>query len=181
MVIIMNISSLVVGMLETNAYILTIGSDAILIDPGDEAEKIMSALDGKNLLGIIITHHHFDHVGALDEIKSYKKVPVYDISNMKEGKNSIGPFNFQVIYTPGHKEDAISIYFENDHVLFSGDFIFNGSIGRWDFPGGSIADMKKSIQKMLLYPGDIKIYPGHGASTSLNAEKDNLEKYVKYF
>lgn len=177
----MEINRVIVGPLETNSYILTIKDAALLIDPGDECEKILEKLGGKDIIGILITHHHFDHVGALEAIVQAKNAKVYDHENLSEGKNEIGPFEFEITKTPGHKDDSISIYFEKENVLFSGDFIFKGTIGRWDLPGGSITDMKKSINKILEYPLETKIYPGHGEATTLGAEKDNLEKYAKYF
>ena len=86
---------------------------------------------------------------------------------------SIGPFNFNVIKTPGHKEDAISFYFKKEKMLFSGDFLFYETVGRCDLPGGSIEDMQRSIDKIKKYPHDIKVYPGHGISTTLEHEIEN--------
>ncbi len=177
----MKVKIIQVGMLETNVYILKRKDNALIIDPGDEIDKILSALENLNLIGIIITHYHFDHIGALDELVKIKKVKVYDYRNLKEGKNKLDDFEFVMIRTPGHKEDLISIYFEEDKLLFCGDFIFKGSIGRWDLPGGSIEDMKKSINKILEYPKEMRIYPGHGEQTSLQDEKENLQKYINYF
>ncbi len=177
----MEIKTVRVGMLETNVYILNNEGNALIIDPGDEVEKIVNALGDLNLIGIIVTHHHFDHVGALEDLAKMKNVKVYDYHNLKEGKNKIGNFEFMVIRTPGHKEDSISIYFEEEKMLFCGDFIFRGSIGRWDFPGGDMEAMKKSINKILEYPEEMKIYPGHGDTTTLKDEKENLKKYINYF
>ncbi len=177
----MEIKTVRVGMLETNVYILNNEGNALIIDPGDEVEKIVNVLGDLNLIGIIVTHHHFDHVGALEDLAKMKNVKVYDYHNLKEGKNKIGNFEFMVIGTPGHKEDSISIYFEEEKMLFCGDFIFRGSIGRWDFPGGDMGAMKKSINKILEYPEEIKIYPGHGDATTLKDEKENLKKYINYF
>ncbi len=177
----MEIKTVQVGMLETNVYILNNEGNALIIDPGDEIERIVDALGDLNLIGIIITHYHFDHISALDDLVKLKNVKVYDFHNLKEGKNKIGNFEFMMIKTPGHKEDSISIYFEEEKLLFCGDFIFQGSIGRWDFHGGDISEMKKSINKILEYPEEIKIYPGHGGATTLKDEKENLEKYINYF
>ncbi len=181
MVKVMNIENLIVGPLETNTYILSKDNEILLIDPGAEAKKIIDCINNRKIVGIIITHYHFDHIGALKEIKEQYNTKVYDINNLSEGKNNIGGFEFECIRTPGHKNDLISIYFEKEKALFCGDFIFEGTIGRWDFEGGSIEDMLKSIQKILKYPKDMTIYPGHGNKTSLQAEKENLEKYLKYF
>jgi glyoxylase-like metal-dependent hydrolase (beta-lactamase superfamily II) len=97
----------------------------------------------------------------------------YDKDNLVEGENKIGCFSFNVIYTPGHKEDLITIYFKKDKAMFCGDFIFKDSIGRWDLDGGNIKDMFKSIDKIKRYDRDITIYPGHGEKTTLGYEMDN--------
>ena len=93
-------------------------------------------------------------------------------SPLKEGKNSIDIFDFEVIYTPGHTNDSVSYYFYKENIMFTGDFIFKKSIGRWDL-GGNEIDMKESINKVKKYKNDIKIYPGHGESTLLLFEKEN--------
>jgi len=89
---------------------------------------------------------------------------------MNEGMFSIGDFNFEVIYTPGHKEDAITIYFKELDSMFCGDFIFKDGIGRCDLPGGDINEMIKSIDKMKNYNSNIVIYPGHGDMAYLGEE-----------
>lgn len=98
---------------------------------------------------------------------------MYDRYNLFVGINKIDNFSFEVIYTPGHKEDAITIYFREEKVMFCGDFIFKDSIGRCDLPGGNIVDMKKSIDVIKKYDWDITIYPGHGNKTSLGYEINN--------
>lgn len=177
----MKIEKVSVGYLKTNCYVLGKDDEVLVIDPGDEGEKIIELINGRRVVGIIITHHHFDHIGALEFVKEKTGAQVYDISSLKEGKNKIGSFEFSCLLTKGHKEDEISLYFEKDNALFCGDFIFKDSIGRWDLPGGSIEDMKKSIEFILSFPLDMQIYPGHGEPTTLKAEKDNLENYIKYF
>lgn len=177
----MKIEIVKVGYLQTNCYILSKDGTCLVIDPGDEYEKIEGVIADRKVEGIIITHHHFDHVGALKELEKGTGATVYDISNLKKGKNAIGNFQFECIYTPGHKEDSISIYFEKENVLFSGDFIFEGTIGRWDLAGGSPLDMIESITNILSYPDDMTIYPGHGESTSLGRERQMLESYKKHF
>lgn len=177
----MKIKTVVVGPLETNCYILIIGNVALIIDPGDDWEKIEKECCDLNVLGVVVTHRHFDHIGALTDALNNTGATLYDIKNLSEGFYNIGNFSFKCIYTPGHKEDCISLYFEKENLLFCGDFIFYGSIGRWDFEGGSIKDMKESIKNILKFPVDMAIFPGHGGETNLGAEKDNLEKYLKCF
>ena len=174
----MEINSVVVGPLDTNCYILNNNGKIIIIDPGDEKDKIINEVSGE-VVGIIITHHHFDHVGAMEEIKKYYKVNVYDYSNLKEN-NKIDNFEFKMIHTPGHTDDSITIYFEKEKIMFVGDFIFYGSIGRTDL-GGNISDMKKSIESILLYDDDIKLYPGHFIPTKIGIERNNLINIIRNF
>lgn len=171
----MNIKTVKVGYLQTNCYIIEYQNNTLIIDPGDEAEKIIKAVE-KPVVGIIVTHHHFDHVGALDAVKNHFQTQIYDIHNLKEGENKIFDFNFEIIYTPGHKEDLISILMDNN--LFCGDFIFENGIGRFDLEGGNFSDMQKSILKILKYDPSITIYPGHGDPTTLKKEIPNLKNYV---
>lgn len=160
-------------MLKCNCYLLDINNKVLVIDPGDDGDKIIDKIASREVVGIIVTHHHFDHVGALNDIVSKYNVSVYDRNSMNEGKNEIDQFSFEVIYTPGHKEDAITIYFKEDKVMFCGDFIFKDNIGRCDLPGGDIDVMYKSIDKIKKYDRDIVIYSGHGDKTSLGYEIDN--------
>ena len=174
----MDLKIIKVGELEENCYIIS-GDKTIVIDPGDEANKIISYIkeNNLNLDSILITHHHFDHVGALKDLLDYKKVFVYDISNLEEKDYKISGFNIEVIYTKGHTNDSVTYYFKDYNMMFSGDFIFLGSIGRCDLPTGDVNEMIKSIKKITKYDKNIKIYPGHGDSTTL----DNEIKYNYYF
>lgn len=172
----MNLKIVVVGSLETNCYILERDEEVLIIDPGDEANKIIENITGK-VVGIIVTHYHFDHVGALESVKNYYHTKVYDFSNLKKN-NNIGAFTFEVIPTPGHTHDSISIYFKDLNVMFVGDFIFYGSIGRTDL-GGNKIDMKKSIETILSYDDSIKLYPGHYKTTTIGFERPNLIEFLK--
>ena len=147
-----------------NCYIVEKDDKCIIIDPGDEAEKIIKEID-KKVVGILITHHHFDHVGALDEIKNKYKV---DVNNFK-----IDGFDFEVIKTPGHTSDSLTFYFKKDNIMFVGDFLFKNGIGRTDLPTGNDEDMIKSLKMIFNYPLETIIYPGHGEPSKLIDEKDN--------
>lgn len=174
----MNLKTLIVGQLKTNCYIIEKGNSCIIIDPGAEANIIMQNLDpNKKLVGIFITHSHDDHIGAVKDIISRYTVPIYSLSNLVEGHNQIENFDINVIYTPGHKSDAITLFFEQEKAMFCGDFIFNGGIGRIDMEDASPLDMKMSIEKILAYSDDITLLPGHGPMTTLGAEKANLEYF----
>lgn len=174
----------------------------IIIDPGDEAEKIISFVEKLNLKieKIIITHGHVDHIGAVDEIRVRYKVPVMigekdavkltdsneNLSSLsgdnvysgpaekflKEGDIiSVGKYDFKVLETPGHTVGSISFY--GNGVVFTGDALFLGSIGRTDFPGGSHEQLIASIQqKLLTLPGDTIIYAGHGPDSTIEQERE---------
>ena len=164
----MKIEKIEVGYLNTNCYIVSIDNQVLVIDPGDEYKKIEKLINNREVVGVIVTHYHHDHIGAL---KSFKSNLIFDKHNLQEEINKIGPFTFEVIYTPGHREDAITIYFKENKVMFVGDFIFKGTIGRTDLETGSMVDMEKSITKIKKYDDDIILYPGHGETTTLGNEK----------
>ena len=163
------VDRVVVGVYEANCYILSKNNKCLVIDPGDEFNKIKPLLENKELTGVLVTHKHPDHIGAL---KYFDQNIVYSFDNLKEGIKEIGPFRFEVIYTKGHTNDSITYYFKEEGIMFTGDFLFKGSIGRMDLPTGSAEEMKQSLSKIKKFP-NIKIYPGHGNSTTLEEEKQN--------
>lgn len=174
----MKIQRIKTGFLEENCYLLIKDNHCLIIDPGDDFSLIKKHIQSLHVVGVLITHHHFDHVGVLDEIVKEYKINVYDKKNLKEGKQKIDNFFFEVIYTPGHSEDSISFFFEKENCIFVGDFIFKGSIGRCDLPTGNEKEMKKSINQFKLRFIDNKsliIYSGHGEITNLEQElKQNM-------
>ena len=125
---------------------------------------------------MLITHYHFDHVGALEDVKKYYNVDVIDYRSNKN--QNIGNFTFDIILTPGHKEDAVTYYFKKEKLMFVGDFIFKGSIGRCDLEGGNIYEMEESLEKIKKCDKDIILYPGHGKYTILENELKN-NPYMK--
>lgn len=167
----MKIERVVVGELDENCYILTIDNESLVIDPGSDFDKIKTKINTKKVLGVLITHHHFDHVGALKEVLEFYKTKLYDFNNLKEIEYKIGPFTFEVMYNPGHTDDSISFYFKEEKIMFVGDFIFLESIGRCDLEGGSFIKMKESINKIMQIKENITLYPGHGLETTLDYEK----------
>ena len=171
----MKIKTVIVGCLETNCYIVENNNECLVIDPGDEFIKIKNSVD-KKVVGVLLTHRHFDHIGALKEVVDYYGVPVYDRDNLKEGKCIICSFDFVVNYNFGHTMDSISFIFDN--IMFSGDFIFKGCIGRTDL-GGDFGIMQDSIRKILKSGLNYKIYPGHGDVTTLDDEREMLKYYLK--
>lgn len=173
----MEIKKLVVGPLMTNCYLISSQGETIIIDPGDEAEKILREIKKNKVKYIILTHYHFDHVSASQEIKEktgalilvhQKEKDFFDLEKikidkfLKEGEEiKIGQESLKVIHTPGHSKGSICLLGKNE--LFSGDTIFENGYGRTDLAGGSEKDLKNSLQKLeKLLPKGIIIYPGHG-------------------
>lgn len=162
----MKIHKIAVGYLKANCYVLEKKGQLIVIDPGDEYDKISKIIKDKEVVKVLITHQHPDHIGALN---NFDKNLV--LKNPQEGEYSFGPFNFEVISTKGHTDDSVTYYFKTDSVMFTGDFLFKETIGRTDMPGGSMEQMMKSLDKIKTYSNDTQIYPGHGMSTNLKYEK----------
>ena len=189
-----------VGKWRENSYLIKVGNDAWLVDPGDEFEKLEAffKVDDLSLKGIVNTHGHFDHVGAVNQFKEkylipffihskdkqilrqanlYKKlagstlffvVPVID-EYVENVKNIlVGNKNIKVHYTPGHTNG--SVLFEIDKCLITGDLLFNDKIGRVDLPGGNIKLLKESILYVLQNFEGFIIYPGHGEPFLLDKE-----------
>ena len=171
----MKIKCIKVGILATNCYILEFDGKCLIIDPGDDFEKIKSNIDCK-VVGVLLTHKHFDHLGALEEVLNYYNVFCFSFENLIEGDNIIENIKFKVIFNPGHTMDSVSYLFDN--YLFCGDFIFEGTIGRCDL-GGNFDLMKNSIKQILKSEINYKLYPGHGNYTFLNLEKDSLLSWLK--
>jgi Zn-dependent hydrolases, including glyoxylases len=192
------IKTLIAGMYEENCYlIMDEGTKELaIIDPGGQPnliEKEISRLDGKPKF-ILLTHGHMDHVGAVIELMNKLNIPFYISENeeqymkndefvfgslpkaskyLKEGDTvSLGNNIIKVIETAGHTAGGIC-FLVNDE-LFTGDTLFQGSIGRSDFPGGNGAQLIKNIKEKLLPLGDgVKVYPGHGPASTIGYEKRN--------
>ena len=165
----MNIENLKLGRLHTNCYILKKGKYCIIIDPADEADKIKEACEGYEVEEILVTHHHWDHILALEELEKFYHV--------KHNTFLRKHFSYEVIGTPGHASDSLSFYFKEEEVMFTGDFLFYHTIGRCDLETSSIPDMINSLEKIKQYPDHIKIYPGHGQSSILGEEKKYFDTY----
>ena len=174
----MEVKSVVTGYLDENCYILIKNGTCLVVDPGDDYHNILECIGDNKVLGVLITHSHADHIGALRNFLTKRSIKIFKRSNLEKKEYSIGDFSFKCIYTPGHSKDSVSFYFEEDKMLFIGDFIFKGSIGRCDLPGGSEDDMRESILKIMNYDDDITLYPGHYEITNLGEEKKN-NPYLK--
>ena len=184
-----NITEIKVGILKTNCYILDIGkTDAVVIDPGAEAEKLLSYLDENNLVpkAILLTHLHFDHTGAVKEIAQRFNIKVYMsgfgtsdavderyVEKIGEGSRvEAGGMEFKVLAVPGHSPESVCYLIEDN--LFTGDTVFRLTVGRIDLPGGNLSDMKQSLRRIKELPfDDLNIYPGHMQKTTLRFEREN--------
>jgi glyoxylase-like metal-dependent hydrolase (beta-lactamase superfamily II) len=198
----------VVGPLQCNCTLLACEKtkEAVLIDPGDEAEKLIREIDsqGFHIKYLLHTHAHFDHIGATKELKAhtaapiclhkgdesiYKMLPLQGkmfgmtfqepspIDKFLENEEELvfGEHKLQVIHTPGHSPGGICFKLHNgEESVFTGDTLFNGSIGRTDLWGGNFDELIDSIRKRLLVLNDdIAVFPGHGPSTVIGKEKRN--------
>ena len=169
----MTIDKIVNGYLEENCYVLTINNCCLVIDLGDDYPIIKEKIGNKTVLAILLTHSHFDHIGAVEDIRKEKKNPIYSFENLEEKEFTIDDFKFLTIYTPGHTNDSVCFYFKDEKIMFTGDFLFKESIGRWDLETGSFEKLKNSISKIKKYDDDITIYPGHGDISTIGYERDN--------
>ena len=184
--------TLPLGAYQTNCYILhqEDSSSCVVIDPGYTPEVILDFLAGKGLKleAILLTHGHFDHVGAVRDLAAETGCKVYlnpdDLSmppRMTAGPlyytdtysdgDTLSPAGipFQVLSTPGHTPGSVCLIAEN--FLFSGDTLFAGSCGRTDLPGGSRRAIRESLRRLAAIPQDYSVHPGHGESTTLAWEK----------
>lgn len=190
------------GELESNCYLVTSGGEALVTDPGDRIDGLVEAIQGTDsfLRYILLTHGHYDHVLGVDWLKkSFPTVSVVigegDVPLLKslpeQGEffgarlpeilaepvgvtdGSILPFGDEVIKvltTPGHTKG--SVCYEVAGNIFTGDTLFYHTYGRIDLPHSEPGEMKESLKKLFALPGELKVYPGHGPTTTLKEEKD---------
>lgn len=168
----MEVKTVVTGALDENCYVLIKNGNCLVVDPGADYNKIREVIGDNKVLGVLITHSHFDHIGALRNFLTKRSIKIFKRSNLEEKEYSVGDFKFKCIHTPGHSKDSVTFHFEEDNVMFVGDFIFEGSIGRVDLPGGSKSEMDDSLNKFKSFTEDYTLYPGHGDVTTLNKEKE---------
>lgn len=185
-----------IGIYEENIYVLVDkkSKDACIVDPGGNGELLIKNIEklGCNIKYILLTHGHFDHVEALNEVVKRFKAPVYmnenEVSFMKTDKTVFGnlpeqynivkdgdtlPFGDDIIkciHTPGHTKGGMCYLYKDS--IFTGDTLFKGSVGRSDFVGGDFNELINSIKtKLMILNEDIKVYPGHMESSSIGYEK----------
>ena len=206
----LEVRCLSVGRLQTNAYLVFDEEfrRGIVIDPGDEAERIMDLISRCDVEvdAIYLTHGHFDHVLALRDLRRELRCKVY-LHKADEGILAsaprdakyflgievppppkpdgwiadgqliwIGSHLGKVLHTPGHTRGSVCYVFEE--MIFTGDTLFAGSVGRTDLPGGSLKDLVSSLSKILNFPDEFMIYPGHGPSSTVGVER-KLNAFVR--
>jgi len=198
------VGQLTVGPIAENCFVVRPegGAKALVVDPGDEAERILAAVEqtGAEVEAILITHCHFDHVGAVAPVARATGAPVYcpeletpvlaDIRSFT--MPGFGPFegyeadetvaggetlelaglSLDVIFTPGHSPGHVTYSVRGEDAIFSGDVLFQGSVGRVDLPGGDGLTLLRSIQNLLeTHSPETAVYPGHMGVTTLGTEQ----------
>jgi glyoxylase-like metal-dependent hydrolase (beta-lactamase superfamily II) len=202
----MNIFRKELAPIGANCYIVDNGNgEALAVDVGGDAELVIGYLEDNNLQlrAILLTHGHFDHIGGVEDVRAATGAVVYiakedaDMLNDPEKNRSglplrietkhiesfeilgdeleVGGLKVKIIKTPGHTEGCVC--FQIEDCLFTGDTLFNGNIGRIDFPTSNREDMIKSLKKLVELDGDFKVYPGHNKATTLDFERKN-NKYL---
>src|SRR4051795_2668559 len=201
----MDVRMFTVGPVAENTYIFRRdGSDrALIIDPGEEAPKLLQAIEGLNLTldGILLTHTHFDHVGAvapvakatgaevwvpqiekpvLADIMAFVPWPGFgpyeswDAEHTLSGgeKLELAGLEIDVIFTPGHSPGHVSFSIADERALFSGDVLFQGSVGRTDLPGGDTPTLMRTLAHLVeRFPDETVVYPGHMGVTTIGQER----------
>lgn len=201
----MDLRSLTVGPVAENSYIFRKeGSDkGLIIDPGEEAPRLLAAISelGIGLEAILLTHCHFDHIGAVAPVAEATGAPVYcpelevpvladimafvpyagfgpydsyDADETVAGgeRLELAGFEIDVLFTPGHSPGHVTYSIKDEAALFSGDVLFEGSVGRVDLPGGDWPTLERSIQGLVdAHPNETTVYPGHMGITTLGAER----------
>lgn len=200
----MQIESMVLGMVSTNCYLVknTQTGAMVIIDPADHAGRIIEKVKamGGTPEAVLLTHGHFDHMGAANALKEHYQIPVCALDKELEVMQSVtknlttwegsgytltpdrlfhdgetvnlAGFEVKVLHTPGHTCGSTCYYVESENVLFSGDTLFCCSVGRTDFPTGSMSQIHHSIhQKLFVLPEETVVYPGHDQATDIAYEK----------
>lgn len=191
----MEILSLVLGQLQTNCYLVHRDGKTLVIDPAADAQRILQTLREKGWTpdAVLLTHGHFDHMLALNDLPvdsvAVHKNDVPMLCNPQDNLSalwskpyvctkSVQPleggdsfFGMEVLHTPGHTQGSLCLYDWKEKVLFSGDTLFQGGYGRTDFPGGDARALAESVQRVLGLPPESRVLTGHGAETTIQAER----------
>ena len=197
------VQTIVVGDILTNCYLVcnTEASESFIVDPGDEAGRLIKRIDASEtrLCGILLTHGHFDHILAVQELREHYQVPVYacaaeealladPVSNLSADHDmdcrihadhllqdgecfTLAGCRIRMLHTPGHTKGSCCYELADEAILFSGDTLFRGSAGRTDFPGGDMRELVSSLHRLTqILPGETRVFPGHEYPTSIEEE-----------
>lgn len=193
----MEVKKLVLGVFQTNTYIVLENNHALIIDPAANSKKILEWVNGYHVDAICLTHGHFDHIQAVDALVKELHCPVYisqeDEEMLRDSKKnsscmvkpftvkspvqhyqstlSMGPFHLHILDTSGHTKGSVLLLI--NEWMFSGDTLFKDGIGRCDLYGGSFSQMKASLQKIQKMTKNYIVYPGHGDCSTLDDELKN--------
>lgn len=189
----MYVKKIINSYFETNSYIFEFNNSLFIIDPGSDINKIINSLENKKLDYILLTHGHMDHIGSVKELiklynpKVYLSIldkdyingniildPYFDKNNYNFEFIDYSNFNIdgiKIINTKGHSKGSVSIYLEKEEIIFTGDTLFKGSFGRFDFPLGNFKELKESINLLFSLDENVIIYPGHGENSLISIEK----------
>jgi glyoxylase-like metal-dependent hydrolase (beta-lactamase superfamily II) len=178
----MKIASIALGLYQANCYILKSQGEAVVIDPGEEDDRLLELIGENKVKYVLFTHCHPDHVGGGEFIKRTfnseilfhrdESCPIKADGFLEDGQVlGFGNASLLVWHTPGHSKGSVIFISEESKSIFTGDLIFAGSIGRVDFPGGSAKEMARSLGRVLKLDGNYTIYPGHGPKTTLEEER----------
>jgi glyoxylase-like metal-dependent hydrolase (beta-lactamase superfamily II) len=201
----MDVRMFTVGPIAENCFIVRAdgGAKGLIVDPGDEAPKLLNAIDelGLELEAILLTHTHYDHIGAVSQVAAATGAPVwcpeieapvladpnafmsipglpplqgYEADHTLSGgeRLELAGLEIDVLLTPGHSPGHVTFSIPDGGALFSGDVLFQGSVGRTDLPGGDTETLMESLRSLIEdYPPETTVYPGHMGITTLGAER----------
>ena len=168
----MKIKRFVCNAFQENCYVVSDGSRCVIIDPGFDPgqDGLYSYLEAEGLTpeAILLTHSHWDHTLGVPALVERFGIPV----KPAQAETGAVLYGFKVIATPGHTPDSVCYYNEAEHILFTGDTLFAGSIGRTDLPGGDYdSEIRSIMEKLIFLPGETEIYPGHGPASTIARER----------
>lgn len=196
----MNIERLVLGALDTNCFLVADDADGplVVVDPAAEADQLLAAIDSRSVEAVVLTHGHFDHLGAAREVLAATGAPLlvheadaaaimtpegsggavfgFDYASpaadrlLHDGDEVVaGELRLTVLHTPGHTPGSVCLL--GGGHLFAGDTLFAGGVGRTDFPGGDSAALRRSVVRLSRLPDETRVHCGHGPDTSIGRER----------
>lgn len=209
----LKVEKLVVGLIEENTYaVINRANKALIIDPGAEADKIIAWIQDNQweVEAILLTHCHYDHIGALDKLRAQYGIKAYvhpieasfigdpsknlslfasqplvqqdaEFEWQSMGEQQVGSFTFSIAHTPGHSPGHVIYVFRDDQFVIAGDTVFKGTIGRTDIPAADSATLLENIEKEIAHLNPVfRIYPGHGDETTVGKEWETNPFFAEF-